>query len=71
MESLENAFLCGVQRNSLLVSLRDRREDLNCFAMIWGCQADIAFEHNIVTRLGPKAAQFYLGYGNNSRHSSN
>ena len=39
--------------------------------MIWGCQADIAFEHNIVTRLGPKAAQFYSGYGNNSRHSGN
>lgn len=69
-ESLENAFVCGVQRKSPLVSLRDQ-EDLNCFSMIWGCQTGPAFERDMVMRLGPKAAQFYSGYGNNHHQGSN
>lgn len=57
--------MCGVQRNSPLVSLGDQ-EDLNCFSMIWGCQAGISLERDTVMRLGPKAAQFYSGYGNSN-----
>lgn len=62
---------CAVCKGGLFgVCLRDQ-EDLNCFPMVWGCQAGVSFACGMAMRLGPKAAQFYSGFSHHDSHSSN
>ena len=61
-ESLEDAFVGGVLRNSPL-GFSENQGGLDGFPMIWDVRVVFLLNGPTGMSLGPQAAQFYSGYG--------